>query len=167
MKNIDMLNLRHALSIMSFEQGRLRILVDQWGIKNIHQEIPLDEIEAELRGILERLKRGGWRDQEHDGGCAMTRQITIDRWKDIEAAQGIVTEECDRIQDALFDAIRKRIKAELGSRMKIIRPKRAYAYATRSGPKVIDFPKMDINTHERIMVMPVCTLEAKVKLGID
>ena len=77
---------------------------------------------------------------------------------DAEQVQRIIEEECASVQSALFVSIQRRVRAAMGKHVKVCYPDRN-VYAARIGLKPMGDFKLDFDTHQRVMVMPVCQIE--------
>jgi hypothetical protein len=75
-------------------------------------------------------------------------------------AEQIVRQVCDEAQDALIERVRQAVEASC-PRVKVLTPKRPYAYAARSGPKELDRYKLSPDILESRVVLPVGNLEIK------
>jgi hypothetical protein len=83
----------------------------------------------------------------------------IEHYDELEVARRIIERECDLVRERLVLKIKKTIRKRC-QHLKVV-ASRDCSYATRSGPKVISFPRVDIHTLEMRFVMPVVNLELK------
>ena len=85
-----------------------------------------------------------------------------------EALHTICDEECEKVFDALFDAIRERVAAEVPG-VKVIKSRgkfvAGYAHVAWQGPKALSGMRVDPQTQQVMISLPLALFEMKVPVS--